>query len=197
MMTQAMLDQALRALNQKSAYAGIKASLVVCGGAALIATGLIMRVTGDVDVLGSIPEETNEPVIIPLTQIPVDLEQVAADVGHDLGLEPDWLNVGPAVLHEWGFPEGLESRLIRKHYGNFLTVFFIGRLDQVHFKILAAMDPTAGPRHLHDLLELEPTAEEARAAVRWVLRRETSAEFRRRLANVLERIGHERLAGEF
>jgi hypothetical protein len=48
-------------------------------------------------------------------------------------------------------------------------------------------------KHLNDLLDLEPTAEETQAAVDWLLRRESSADFKLRLKQVLDRIGHERI----
>lgn len=57
------------------------------------------------------------------------------------------------------------------------------------------MDPkTRIETHLGDLMDLEPTGAEARAAAVWLLRRKTSADFRRKLKQVLERIGHEDLA---
>jgi hypothetical protein len=73
----------------------------------------------------------------------------------------------------------------------------LGRLDQIHLKIYATMDPkTRLEIHLGDLLELAPTEAEARAAVKWLFSRKTSAAFRRKLREVLDRIGHENLAQE-
>ncbi len=57
------------------------------------------------------------------------------------------------------------------------------------------MDPkTRIETHLGDLIDLEPTEAEARAAVDWLLKRKTGADFRLKLKKVLDRIGHERLA---
>ena len=67
----------------------------------------------------------------------------------------------------------------------------------MQLKIYAAMDPGDGPRHLGDLLDLEPTQPEAQAAMDWLLNRRTSKEFRHKLKEVLERIGHEQLAERF
>jgi hypothetical protein len=49
---------------------------------------------------------------------------------------------------------------------------------------------------LNDLLTLEPppSEAEARQAVGWLLQREVSASFRQKLKEVLDRIGHERIA---
>lgn len=46
-------------------------------------------------------------------------------------------------------------------------------------------------------MDLEPTEAEAQTAVAWLLGRKTSADFRRKLKQVLERIGYEELAQRF
>jgi len=57
------------------------------------------------------------------------------------------------------------------------------------------MDPkTRLETHLGDLLDLEPTEGEVQAAVKWLLSRKTSPNFRCKLKQVLDRIGHEKLA---
>jgi hypothetical protein len=58
------------------------------------------------------------------------------------------------------------------------------------------MDPNAGTRHLSDLLDLNPTADEVAATVKWLLSRRVSVPFKATLKQVLERIGHESIAGE-
>ena len=105
------------------------------------------------------------------------------------------MNFGPASLVEFGLPSGLECRLKRKSFGRCLALHLVSRLDQIHLKIYATMDPkTRLETHLGDLLDLEPTEAEAQAAVDWLLHRRTSAAFRRKLKQVLNRIGHETLA---
>ena len=47
------------------------------------------------------------------------------------------------------------------------------------------------------VMDLEPTEAEAQTAVAWLLGRKTSADFRRKLKQVLERIGYEELAQRF
>ena len=57
-----------------------------------------------------------------------------------------------------------------------------------------AMDSTSDSvRHLSDLLDLEPSEDEAGAAVDWLLRRDSSDVFKQKLKQVLDRIGHERI----
>lgn len=120
-----------------------------------------------------------------------------AEVGRELGIKEEWLNFGPAPLVAFGLPRGFEQRLKRKSFGRCLALHLIGRLDQIHLKIYAAMDPkTRLETHLGDLLDLEPTEVEAKAAVAWLVSRKTSPAFRRKLKEVLERIGHEKLAEE-
>ena len=60
------------------------------------------------------------------------------------------------------------------------------------------MDPKQGTRHLSDLMDLEPTEVEVNAAVSWLLGRAVGAnpQFKATLRQVLDRIGHERIAGQ-
>jgi hypothetical protein len=127
--------------------------------------------------------------------MPARVTELVAEVGHEMGLKEEWLNFGPAPLMDFGLPEGLEKRLKRKSYGKCLALHLISRMDQIHLKIYAAMDPkTRIETHLGDLIDLEPTEAEARSAVDWLLKRKTSADFRRKLKEVLDRIGHAKLA---
>jgi len=47
-----------------------------------------------------------------------------------------------------------------------------------------------------DLMDLEPTEVEVKAAVSWLLGRAVSPQFKATLRQVLDRIGHERIAGQ-
>ena len=170
-------------------------NLVVCGGAALISLHLISRSTNDVDVIGSIQSDKDGQVCLSLEDALTDeLLILVAEIAIDLGIREDWLNPGPSSLIEFGLPQGLEGRLIEKVYGSCLKVSFISRLDQVHLKIFAVMgSKSEATKHLSDLLDLKPTDEETQAAVDWLLRRESSTDFRLRLKQVLDLIGHERI----
>ena len=69
-------------------------------------------------------------------------------------------------------------------------MLFIGRLDQICFKVFAAAD--AGPgRHLEDLRELKPTSGEMEIAARWVMQQDPSEGFRSMLKEMLRKIGYE------
>ena len=170
--------------------------LVSCGGASLNLMGLVSRSTSDVDIICVAEVRAKGNVhLLAGTTLPARLTELIAEVGRELGLKEEWLNFGPAPLMDFGLPHGLETRLKRKTYGRCLALQVIGRFDQIHLKLYAAMDPkTRIETHLGDLMDLEPTEAEAWAAVDWLLKRKTSADFRRKLKRVLDRIGHAKLA---
>jgi len=191
------IEQALKRLNAKMVYAELEpVEWVSCGGASLNLMGWVSRSTSDVDILCAAQVMAKGKVrLLPGTTLPSRFADLVAEVGRELGLKAEWLNFGPAPLLDFGLPRGLETRLKRKSYGRCLALHVISRLDQIHLKLYAAMDPnTRIETHLGDLIDLEPAEAEARAAVDWLLSRKTSAPFRRKLKQVLDRIGHERLA---
>ena len=192
------IEEALKRLNAKMIYAALEPiELVSCGGASLNLMGWVSRSTGDVDILCAVVVEKGKVRLLTTTTLSPRFEELVAEVGRELGIKETWLNFGPAPLLDFGLPPGLENRLKRKRYGRCLALHVISRLDQIHLKLYAAMDPkTRVETHLGDLLDLEPTKTEARAAVDWLLSRKTSVDFRRKLKQVLERIGHEELAQE-
>lgn len=188
------LDEALRLLESRL---GMKDSgplrLVVCGGSALIAAGLISRATQDVDIVALM--DGREQLINPHPLPPVLLE-AASEVAQILGLKDDWLNNGPSRgeggLFQMGLPEGFVSRLSRKGYGRNLTVFFAGREDQIHFKLYAAVD--RGGYHIADLLTLNPNENELMQAARWAMTHDISPGFREVMKNLLKELGYGQVA---
>jgi hypothetical protein len=168
-------------------------SLVVCGGSALNVLNIASRTTRDIDVLATVEETPKGVVLRHDRPLPKGFCEVVAEVGRDLGLDEDWLNMGPKdVLEVYGAPRGLTERWERREYGPSLTVYFVSRLDQVHLKLLAAADPKAEPRHMEDLLiRIRPTTEEVRAAVTWLLDRKTSARFRSNVRRTVEALGYD------
>jgi hypothetical protein len=191
------IEEALKRLNARMVYAGMEpVELVSCGGASLNLMGWVSRSTSDVEIICAAAVDANGKVVL-LPGIPFSpkFTELIAEVGHELGIKEEWLNFGPAPLFEFGLPSGLEDRLKRQSFGPCLALHMVGRLDQIHLKIFAAMDPnTRIETHLGDLLDLEPTEEEAKAAVDWLLTRKTSRDFRRKLKQILDRIGHDQLA---
>lgn len=102
------IEQALRLVaGQMELASSPAARLVVCGGASLIATGVLSRVTKDVDVvaLRSGSGELMAPV-----PMPEGVMKAAAVVARDMGLDANSLNNGPSRdeggLFQMGLPAG-------------------------------------------------------------------------------------------
>jgi len=168
-------DQALRLLNGHLALAGApRFNLVVCGGTALLAAGLVLRTTRDVDVVALMDDKG---VLLDPAPLPLMLLQAAREVATDLGLPDDWLNNGPSSgaggLFRMGLPVGFVQRLTWVTIGEKLAVGFIGRYDQIHFKLYAAVDQSGG-YHADDLRQLNPTDDELLAAARWTRTHDSS-----------------------
>jgi hypothetical protein len=168
--------------------------LVICGGSALIAMSLRRRTTRDMDVVALL-SAAQEP--ISPDPLPDFLLRAADQVARDLGLFEGWLNNGPSRgeggLFQMGLPEGFVGRLTEKEYGPRLAIYFIGRLDQIHFKLYAAADQRDGT-HLNDLKALHPTAAELEAAARWAMTHDVSEGFKMVLKELLTQLGHESVA---
>jgi hypothetical protein len=103
-------------------------------------------------------------------------------------LPKNWLNLGPAPQVESGLPEGFERRLVGRQYGKYLTIYFIGRIDQIHFKLYAAVD--RDEYHVQDLSALRPTEDEMETAAKWTLAQDVSEAFKSLLKEFLERQGY-------
>jgi len=157
--------------------------LVVCGGSALIATGLIVRTTRDVDILAFMDDDGMREA----EELPGYLLHAAQNVGRLLGLPPARLNNGPASQFRLGLPDGCQGRLLTVTVGEKLTMHYIGRLDQIFFKTFASVD--RGGYHVQDLLALHPTVDELLAAGKWCLTQDVSAEFRMVLKDMFGKLG--------
>lgn len=91
-----------------------------------------------------------------------------------------------------GLPEGLEDRLQTKGFGNSLIVHFIGRLDQIYFKLYASVD--RGGYHIDDLLQLSPTENELLEAARWSKTHDVSEGYDMMLRSLLKQLGFDHVA---
>ncbi len=176
----------LAALGEQLASAGRPFELVVIGGSALLATGMIDRATRDVDVLAL---RTGDELTRP-DPLPTELATAAERVGRDFGLPQDWLNAGPATMLDLGVPAGFVERLEEHRYGPALTVHFASRIDQIHFKLYALVDQGPG-RHESDLRHLNPSEQELVSAARWTRTHDPSPGFRDGLERVLTQLGVE------
>lgn len=187
-------NQALRLLNARLELSGApRFNLVVCGGTALAATGLIPRTTKDVDIVALMDDEGD---LLDPAPLPQALVREALEVALDLGLPKDWLNNGPSSgdggLFRLGLPDGFVERLTWVAVGKKLTVSFISRYDQIHFKLYAAVDQS-GSYHAADLRELQPTDEELLTAVGWTRSHDPSDGYLQGIQWFLKEFGYEHL----
>ena len=140
------------------------------------------------DVLGMVLETQNGLTIQRITKFPEWLVEAANKVGRDFDLPENWLNLGPASQVESGLPEGFEKRLVKMVYGQYLTIYFISRIDQIHFKLYAAVDQNG--YHVQDLFALKPTEIEMEMAANWVVTQDVSEVFKTLLKDFLETHNH-------
>ncbi len=184
-----MLEQALALLGEVLARRGHSpCHFVICGGSSLLALDLVSRTaTRDVDVLARLEERQ----LVQAKPLSASILEAAEAVRAQLDLPKDWFNTGPAdeSFFRLGFPVGIEDRLTPRTYSPALTVSFISRYDQIHFKLYAATDQGPG-RHVSDLQDLRPTGDELLAAARWTRLQDPSEGFRFVLADLLTHLGH-------
>ena len=168
-------------------------SIVVCGGTALNAMHLIQRTTKDVDIVALM--DSNNQLVDP-APLPEELLVAAKEVADTLSLPQDWLNNGPSSgdggLFRLGLPDGFKERLIKNYQGEQLTVYLASRLDQIHFKLYAAVDQF-GSYHASDLKQLSPSDEELIQAIRWAITHDPSEGFQTAIKLFLQEFGYERL----
>lgn len=189
------IDQALRLLDGRLKLNGNnRFSIVICGGAALNALQLIQRTTKDVDIV-ALMDSSNQ--LVDPAPLPEELLTAAKEVADTLNLPQNWLNNGPSSgdggLFRLGLPDGFKDRLIKHYQGEKLTVYLVSRLDQIYFKLYAAIDQF-GSYHASDLKQLLPTDEELLGAVRWAATHDPSEGFRYAAKLFLKEFGHEQLA---
>lgn len=183
------LDVILGALAEQLGSLDDEQELVVIGGSALTALGLVLRATKDVDLVAIAVRgelRSAEP-------LPHSLRVARDRLARDFDLDENWLNSGPTALLTWGLPEGFLTRVVTRRYGPALAVHFAGRLDQIHFKLYAMVDQ-AGGRHEADLRALRPSTDELIEAARWSMTQDPSPGYRGVLMEALSALGVESVA---
>ena len=75
--------------------------------------------------------------------------------------------------------------MVKRVYGQYLTIYFTSRIDQIHFKLYASVDQDG--YHVQDLFALEPTENEMEMAAKWVLTQDVSEVFRALVKDFLEK----------
>lgn len=174
----------LDALGEQLERSSVSYEVVVVGGSALLALGLVTRPTKDVDLVAL----RDDSGLVPVSPLPAPLAAARDRVARDFQLPTDWLNDGPASLLAFGLPEGFMERARREDHGPALTVWYASRFDQIHLKLYAAVDQGPG-RHEADLRALEPSAGELVSAARWSRGHDPSPGYRHVLGQALAALG--------
>jgi hypothetical protein len=195
MLTKEVLDKAFKLLSGRLELAQSEpVRLVICGGSALIAMGFRQRTTNDADVVAMMSE--NGELISP-DPLPPALLEASAQVARDLGLNENWLNNEPSRnvggLFQMGLPHGIADRLTKQVFSPRLTIYYIGRLDQIYFKLYAVADQR-DDTHIADLRALKPTEAELADAAWWAMTHDVSEGFRMVLIELLNQMGYESTA---
>lgn len=180
------LENALVMLGQRLLRLKQHYEVVAIGGASLVLLGYIDRTTKDLDLVAVMEAGR----LISAKPLPQGLHKEIIEVGTALELGEYWVNGGPTSLLESGLPNGFEGRLITRKYDG-LTVHFAGRLDQICFKLYAAVDQGPASKHFADLKRIEPTNGELLIAKEWCLTQDVSHEFSVMLAQALSALGGE------
>lgn len=189
------IETVLMALSEQLEAEGVESlEMVVCGGAALNVLGYVERTTKDIDVI-AFANRNKDGTIILTKASPLNpaLLSAAMRVQKDFNLPDNWLNDGPASVMDFGLPDGLMDRVESRSYGKNLTIHFLSRYDQIHFKLHATVDQSGG-KHYDDLMALKPNAKELEAAARWSMTHDPSEGYREVLKDFLEQTGHKDVA---
>jgi hypothetical protein len=144
----------------------------------------------DVDILAYVKRNNAGDIsFIKAESLSAELVAAAGKVARDFNLPENWINPGPTSAVDFGLPEGIMERVTTREFGPKLTVHFLGRYDQIHFKLYAAADQGAG-KHFDDLLALNPAADELERAALWSMTHDVSKQYRQILKELLSHIGH-------
>jgi hypothetical protein len=166
------------------------AHLVICGGAALLARGVVTRATRDVDVLAVRGEVDGEiSCAYPLSE---EVRKTAADVAVELGLPSNWLNAATSMLIGplEDLPKEIWHDLEERSYGSCLRISYVGRIGQIFLKFRALMGRMED-RDADDLMALAPDAMICRKAIeslRGANLIDVAGE--KRLKKILTKLGH-------
>jgi hypothetical protein len=146
--------------------------------------GLIQRPTRDIDLVAIV----NQGKLLSSHPLPTNLQQAVEDIAALNNLDPKWMNGGPTELLDHGLPPGFMSRTERREY-NGLILHLASRVDQIAFKLYAAVDQGPDSKHVADLVLLSPTPAELLNAARWTRQHDPSDVFRSILLQVLAHFG--------
>ena len=170
-LNQSRLEEALHLLGEYLAYDRAEpVRLLVVGGSALLASGLISRPTFDLDIMAQRGPLDGE--IIDARPLPESLVTAATKVATEMKLSGKWINADFSLLafSFEDYPSNFLDDLIDREYGRHLSISFLGRTGQIYLKFHAATDLGRKRRStdLADLQGLRPTSAETRRTLEWM-----------------------------
>jgi len=196
-MANTQYQEALQLLNQILKQKGADPEwLVVCGGAALQATGVIQRATKDVDVMATRNEIHGDlSSAYPLSD---NIKQAAKQVSELLSLPSNWINASTAFfqLPLENYPTYFWQDLSDVEYGSHLKISYLSRPGLITLKLYAALNRKE-QRDLTDLEALAPTEQELHNAADWVFEHVLDTNAHTHLMTIFRYLGHESLAEKY
>ena len=159
---QARTHELLSALSEQLALRGSRVELVVIGGSALLAVGLTVRTTRDVDVVALRSGDT----LVRPQPFPDALVDARDRVARDFDLPEGWLTRVRWTCSTSAFPLGFSRGWNVASTATRWSCISQAGSTRIHFKLYAMADQTAG-KHESDLVALEPTRDELIVAARW------------------------------
>ncbi|MDF1738793.1 MAG: DUF6036 family nucleotidyltransferase [Verrucomicrobiales bacterium] len=154
--------------------------LVVSGGAALIANGIVDRSTHDLDVFAQREMEGDLKAGNPL---PDWFLSLVKRVAKQEALPENWINSATSLVMDLLsiLPSRCLQNLEERAFGNRLRVSFLKREAQIFLKVYAYFGRVE-ERDRVDLKALSPSSEELEMALRWVLEHDLVGEIQIRAA---------------
>lgn len=180
-----LLRELLEAVGAHLHEMGATSSIVVVGGASLVATGMIDRTTSDVDVIARAMTKEGKRRLIPPDPLPPELLAAIRRVARDYTLEEAWMNTVIGAQWAGGLPAWLPEDIAWESFGG-LEVGFVGRRSLIALKLFAAVDTSHESAHYQDLIALAPSARELEEAATWVSGQDAGEHFPDLLNRLLE-----------
>jgi hypothetical protein len=157
----------------------------------LLAQKITTRNTHDVDVIALNGGDTRAH------PLPAVLTEAVVRVARELDLAPNWLNSSMSLfLGRDQLPELIWWNFDTRSYGSRLRVSFIRRDGLILLKLHAALNRDE-PRDLTDLTALQPTEEETRRHLDWILNEILGQTTHSKLEDVLNHLGHDHLLSRY
>ena len=142
--------------------------LVVSGGAALIARGIVERATNDIDVFAVREWEGDLERAYPL---PEWFREITARIAKQRNLSENWLNAATSLVFPDLFrllPADCWTDLDEISLGERLRISYLSRTAQMYLKAYALVNRDEA-RDLDDFRSLTPTASEIEMVSAWLI----------------------------